>query len=82
MGLFRIRILLLIQKFFKISEIFNNLGIRSNFQKNPKILFSINSSISAVVMFIAIGLGLFEFIREVTEPDNTAIGNGLCLEIK
>ena len=28
-------------------------------------------------MFIAIGLGLFEFIREVTQPDNTAIGNGL-----
>ena len=48
------------------------------------LLFSKNSlnSISAVVMFIAIGLGLFEFIREVTEPDNTAIGNGLCLEIK
>jgi len=27
----------------------------------------------AVAMFIAIGLGLFELIREVTEPDKTAI---------
>lgn len=36
---------------------------------NPKIL--------AVAMFIAIGLGLFELIREVTEPDKTAIGKGL-----